>query len=250
VINRSEDGSDRHSSYTDIWFDTLLRTVNKKSASHIARIISDYKFDMNVPLLKERAESIRSSQQVVIQMTPQSIENTLMKGEVLQIRSLISEDKAHYKGRKLVEEELGIFSNGSKENPHVIYGALYAHQGENMHVLPAPSDRYGNCLMILKTDEIRDRVIFCFGDSAFANAKERLLNWEDAAIGKLLIESCGPVNPIMSYIEAIIAGGVTLLDIEHIYLQQSGVLRKQWKSQSKRIAGIANENRIPVTIVL
>jgi len=118
------------------------------------------------------------------------------------------------------EKKMGIIPKMTKEDPPIIYGALYDEEKPDGTVI------YGQFRCFLKKDRTRSRTIFTYGDSFGPKGREWNTDFPivwDEAIKARAAMNLNDDEYKGSYVEAQIMGGVTMEDIEEIHIPEGAI---------------------------
>jgi len=149
------------------------------------------------------------------------------KGGVRRVDSIAFQE--YHVARTRYEEVSGIEARGTSYDMHAISGAVASSESE---LAEGAASTYGDAAIFLRSDRIKDRTIFSFGDSLDRNLwsgggsgqnNPKFLNWEDASKAKTVLEAARQDLPNVElsdlpYIEAQVLGGVAIDDIERVVL--------------------------------
>lgn len=163
----------------------------------------------------QKAEQIKADMKVTI--------NRRNINDLLEIGRLSSEEEDerakknimrgnYFKARIKREEELGIRPLLTKDDPHLIYGAL-ASSADDFKI-GGSQGLYGDIILILKNGKVMNRTTFSAGESHMGVVTQKNAHFLKYITEKGKTEGAFPSYP--QYIEAQIAGGVSIDDIQEI----------------------------------
>ncbi len=128
-----------------------------------------------------------------------------------------------FKYRKESEARLNIQPEGNEKDPELVYGALTHNTRLDDQCGGAPI--YGDTIFILKTENIENRTTFTLGDSSGVKGPNEIVTWDYVAPLKFIRDHFPRLQDM--YVEAQIAGGVRLDDIEEIKIKIYSTERRE-----------------------
>lgn len=200
--------------------------VGKLKINNARRLYDESKIEQAIELANNEAERRKDSFRLLVNIGPDalvkaaqdknalaSILDTDAKTEALQTRGT-----AYTLHRSVVELMAGVRSHGEEQHP--IYGSVgFVDRG-----IPTGAEGYGGIMLTFRTDGLADRMSYTPQDS-FHGAYR--LTQEDAMALRILKSGAGLDHLTTSdYIEAQVRGGLSLEDVDKIYVNDTVTYEK------------------------
>src|SRR3989338_4303963 len=139
-------------------------------------------------------------------------------------------DFGGYRLRQKVEKALGIKPRGTPDDPELIYGAAVHDTAKDLE--GGTGGWFGDTVIVLNTERVKDRTTFTPGDSFYQKEKNhRIVTWEWVPVLKFIRDKI-----VGDYVEAQIAGGVTTEDITEIRFKADSV--EQFRRILDQLGGV------------
>lgn len=190
----------------------IMKSVKQTSKTRREKLIQKYPY-RNIEKrekLEKSAQTIFHSQRVAINIGKDTLISIMQSGRfksAFELEKQPSDKGNTYKqDRDRWERKADIRMRGNEKYPHPIYGGLYCSNTKDEKVGPAPF--WGEIFVVLKTEQVKDRTTFSYGDSNY----ETMMMWDDAAYAKAILND----QKDEEYVEAQIHGGVSIEDIESV----------------------------------
>ena len=178
--------------------------------------------------LEQEIARIQGNYHVTVNMTWANVLSSLETGrvisawentEVMETRNKYGE--YHYETRRNeIERLLGNRAKGGIRDPHPIYGAAASPNNRDEYY-GGTGGGYGECFLVLKSDQIRNRTSFIYDDS-FDGYNRWTLDWDDGITAKA-IHNLNSSQSRHGYVEAEILGGVSVGDIDSINIPSDSI---------------------------
>ncbi|MEK7125582.1 MAG: hypothetical protein AAB880_01575 [Patescibacteria group bacterium] len=218
------------------WF-SRIKKIREVSKMNLENILERYQLKDRVGLLdKEKVKSLQDNFKVTINISDKNILKALKGGRIkssfdtaplidkmtTKIFGKTASDRTSY--QRKFEEWLGISPEHTRNDPPLVYGAVASNPNDYES---GPAQAYGKSFLVLK-DSAKKRATFTYGDSMSAKPGQ-VVTEENVGRLKSLADRAdrSSTEQHILYIEAQIAGGVSLEDIEKIRINVDSVERKE-----------------------
>lgn len=182
----------------------------------------------NQAKLEQEIARIRDNFNVTLNITWANVLSTLETGrvisawentEVMEYRNKYG--KYNYEERRdEIERLLGNRAKGGIRDPHPIYGAAASSNNRDEYY-GGTGGGYGECFLVLKKDQIKDRTSFVYDDS-FDGYNRWTMDLEGGITAKAIHNLSGSESR-HGYVEAEILGGVSIDDIDSINIPSDAI---------------------------
>jgi hypothetical protein len=211
-----------------------IEAIRRQSLDHLHQILANRLLDMEAEAVgtnieitpNDEAELDRinetlgvtincSSAQMLRLLEKGGYNSSLSRANVF--RRLFSRVVPYNRLRKQTEKAMGIEAAGTPDDPELVFGAV-THDTPRDYYFGGTGGEYGDTILVLKPDRIKDRATFTMGDSLGLSESD-IVTWNEVPPLKLLrdrLVNHGAKSAVSRFVEAQIAGGVSLEDIQEI----------------------------------